>query len=193
MATLTKDELESLRVEHVAEQNKRYSSVMKSIVEEAVQSIELDLLRKQFIESIKTKPHQSSVSCFYTMKLDKLFGSPYSWRATKDGKGEFVDNPRPPYEVWLDTTRGIMGSSSGKMKRYIFDRNEINHKIDDAFLYYFYNEDPDIQKLKGVFLKAFPDATLILFLYDNCNDDARLHIEIKIDLDKKIPGLILSA
>lgn len=191
MAYITKEELETIRLQHVEEQNKRYHSVMTKIVNDAILALDLDLLQKEFVEKIKANPEKSTVSCFYDMKLDKLFGSPYSWKATKDGKGEFISNPKPRYELWLDTPRGLIGSSNGCMKRIIFDKNEQSNNLNEAFQYYFINEDPHIQELKQVLEEAFPDAKLLLFLYNNSNEDTRLHIEIKMDLEPKIPGLIV--
>jgi len=184
MAYLKKDDMEAIRKEHVLEQNKRYHSAMEAIVKDALTQIDLDSIRDDLLKQIKARPEESSVSAFYSLMLHKLFGSAYSWKATKDGKGEFVKNPSPPYELWLE-------SPSGHMKRIILDRNKWAGEtlIRDMFHDYFYNADPHIQQLKAVFKDAFPEAIVHLFLYNNTNEDAFLRFEICMKLEPKIEGI----
>lgn len=169
MTTSFKETLENLRKEIISQKNAEYHERMKSIVDKAIQTIDINEMKQSFIDQIKSHPHSNGVSTQWEFSLDSLFIDEHIW--TTDNKR--LLNPIKPLELYFHYKKNYILYACSKQR---------SCKTQE-FYDYLYTTDPDIQRLKNIFKKAFPDATIRPWINIQHDMKATMRIEVSYKFD----------
>ena len=164
MAIPFKQTLENIRKEIIPQKNAEYHARMKTIVDGAIGTIDIDKMKKHFIDTMTKYPETKNVSTQWEFSLDPLFVDTLIW--TDDNK--YITNPIKPLELYFHY--------KGTDIKYVCTKQSDSKT--QEFKDYLYSTDPDIQRLKNIFKEAFPDATIRTMIYIPRNSKAFMSIDI---------------
>ena len=168
METSFKDTLEEIRKEISSQKNAEYHERMKSIVDEAIKTIDIDTMKQSLIKQVKTQPQSKVCAVQWEFSLDPLFVDTLIW--TADNK--YITNPIKPLELYFHYKNTNI--------KYTCTKQDSSKT--EEFSDYLYSTDPDIQRLKNIFKEAFPGATIKPWVYIQRDTKAYMSINISYTL-----------
>jgi hypothetical protein len=169
-----KDVLQSLREKHIKQKNTEVHAAIKKIVDDAIKTIDIESIKERFIKKVKEHPGHNSYEESFTISLDDLFTEHYNWVDNK-----LIKNSKEPLELWFYDKKNIL-------HKYIFNKDTTNTS---EFCDYLYSSNADIQGLKNIFKKAFPDAAIKPWIFIHPNSKSHLRISIIYELGYKLQNV----
>jgi hypothetical protein len=165
-----KEMLENMREEYVSLKNKEFHIVMKSIIDEAIKTIDIKLMKENIAKKVETNPEHNSYEESFKISLEPLFTEEYIW---VDGK--FVKNEKQPYIVWFDNI--IYKCRKGNTNK-------------EEFCDYLYESEPNIKRLRALFKEEFSEAMIKPWIF--IHSGLECFIQISIIYDLKQPTSIIN-
>ena len=160
-----KEMLQGFREEHVSQKNAEFHDAMKLLVDEAISKINIEQMKENLLNKVKTYPHLNNIQETFKFSLNSIFTETYIWINNKLIKNE----DKKPLEIWVNNLKIVL-------------TNDINNR--EELCDYLYSCEPNIQKLRTLFKEAFPEAKISPFIFAHTTSEAFMEINIIYEFEQ---------